>query len=149
VESEAAMNSFASQALVFGGALSALAALAHLACIVIGAPAYRLMGAGERMARAAEARKLRPAIATLAITLVLLIWSAYALSGAGLLGPLPFTKAALVAICAAYIGRALAFPFLKPAFPENSNTFWYVSSGICGLFGLLHLYGTLVLWPVL
>jgi hypothetical protein len=144
-----AMNSFASLALVFGAMLSALAAAAHLACVVIGAPAYRFLGAGERMARAAEARKLRPAIATFAITLVLMIWSAYALSGAGLLGPLPFTRAALVAICAAYIGRALAFPLLKPAFPENSNTFWYVSSGVCGLFGLVHLYGTVILWPAL
>jgi len=139
----------ASQALVFGASLSALAAVAHLACVLIGAPAYRLMGAGERMARAAEARKLRPAMATFVIALMLLIWSAYALSGAGLLGPLPFTKAVLVLICAAYLGRALAFPLLKPAFPENSNTFWYVSSGICGVFGLVHLYGTLLLWPAL
>lgn len=36
------------QALVVGAALSATAAVAHLACILIGAPAYRLMGAGER-----------------------------------------------------------------------------------------------------
>jgi len=139
----------ASQALVFGASLSALAAVAHLACVLIGAPAYRLMGAGERMARAAEARKLRPAMATFAIASLLLIWAAYALSGAGLLGPLPLTKAALVLICAAYLGRALAFPLLKPVFPENSNTFWYISSGICGLFGLVHLYGTLILWPSL
>ena len=139
----------ASQALVFGAALSALAAAAHLACIAVGAPAYRFMGAGERMARAAEARKLRPALATFAISLILLIWSGYALSGAGVLGPLPFTRAALVLICAVYLGRALAFPLLKPAFPENSNTFWYVSSGICGVFGLVHLYGILLLWPVL
>ena len=137
------------EVLIFGAVLSALAAIAHLACIAIGGPAYRFMGAGERMARAAEARKLRPAIATLAISLVLLIWSGYALSGAGVLGPLPFTRAALVLICAAYLGRALAFPLLKPAFPENSNTFWYVSSGICGVFGLVHLYGTLLLWPLL
>jgi len=137
------------EALILGAALSALAALAHLACIAIGAPAYRFMGAGERMARAAEARKLRPAIATFAISLILLIWSGYALSGAGLLGPLPFTRTALVLICAAYLGRALAFPLLKPAFPENSNTFWYVSSAICGVFGVVHLYGTLLLWPVL
>jgi hypothetical protein len=137
------------EVLIFGAVLSALAAIAHLACIAIGGPAYRFMGAGERMARAAEARKLRPAIATLVISLVLLIWSGYALSGAGVLGPLPFTRAALVLICAAYLGRALAFPLLKPAFPENSNTFWYVSSGICGVFGLVHLYGTLLLWPLL
>jgi len=143
------MIGLASQALVLGAALSAFAAVAHLGCIAVGAPAYRFMGAGERMARAAEARKLRPAMATFAISLILLTWSGYALSAAGLLGPLPFTRVALVLICAAYLGRALAFPLLKPAFPENSNTFWYVSSAICGLIGLVHLYGTLLLWPVL
>ena len=145
------MNMFitSSQALLAGAVLSALAAAAHLACIVIGAPAYRLMGAGERMARAAEAGRLRPTAVTLAIVLVLFTWAAYALAGAGVIAPLPFTKAALALICAVYLGRALAFPLLKPAFPENSDTFWFVSSGMCGLAGLVHLYGTLALWQML
>jgi hypothetical protein len=38
---------------------------------------------------------------------------------------------------------------LKPLFPGNSNTFWRVSSGICGFIGLVHLYGMLSLWRVL
>lgn len=143
------MLSLGSQALAVGALLSAAAAVAHLACIVIGAPAYRFMGAGERMARAVEARKLRPTLVTLAIALVLLLWSAYALSGAGLIAPMPFTKVALVLICAAYLARAVGFPLLKPAFPENSNTFWFASSAICGLFGLVHLYGILFLWQTL
>src|SRR6476620_802839 len=94
-------------ALLIGAALSAAAAIAHLACIVIGAPAYRFMGAGERMARAVEARKLRPALVTVGVALILVACSAYALSGAGLIAPLPLTKAALVLICVAYLGRAL------------------------------------------
>ncbi|MBI2769724.1 MAG: hypothetical protein HYX47_08880 [Burkholderiales bacterium] len=138
-----------SAALVLGASLSAAAAIAHLACIAIGGPAYRVMGAGERMARAAEAGKLRPTLVTLAITLVLFSWSAFALSGAGVIGPLPLTKVALVLICAVYLGRAVAFPFLKPVFPGNSATFWGVSSAICGVLGLVHLYGTLSLWPTL
>ena len=143
------MSSIGSQALVVGASLSAAAAVAHLACIVIGGPAYRFMGAGEGMARAAEAGKLRPAAVTFAVTLILFVWSAYALSGAGVIASLPLTKVALVLMCAAYLGRAVAFPLLKPAFPENSNTFWLVSSGICGLFGLVHLYGTVSLWQTL
>jgi hypothetical protein len=140
------MLSLGSQALAVGALLSAVAAVAHLACIVIGAPAYRFMGAGERMARAVKARRLRPTFVTLAVALVLLVWSAYALSGAGLIATLPFTKVALVLICAVYLARAVGFPLLKPVFPENSNTFWLVSSVICGLFGLVHLCGTLLLW---
>ena len=135
-----------SLALLVGAALSTAASLAHLACIVIGAPAYRVMGAGERMARAVEAGQLRPTLVTLVVAGALLVWAAYALSGAGVLGPLPFTKYILVAITAVYVGRAVAFPLLKSSFPENSNTFWLVSSGICGLIGLVHAYGTVSLW---
>lgn len=136
-------------ALVIGGTLSAAAAVAHIACILIGAPAYRFMGAGEKTARAVEARKLRPTLVTLAIAGVLLIWAAYALSGAGVIGHLPLLKFALLAICTVYLGRAIAFPLLKPAFPENSQTFWLVSSGICLIIGLVHAYGVIALWSVL
>ena len=135
-----------SQALLLGAALSATAALAHLACIAIGAPAYRLMGAGERMARAVEAGQLRPTLVTLAVAGVLLVWAAFAFSGAGIVASLPLTKYALVAISVVYLGRAVAFPLLKPSFPENSSTFWLVSSAICGFIGLVHAYGTVSLW---
>ena len=138
-----------SLALLVGASLSALAALAHLACIVIGAPAYRFMGAGERVAHAVEAGQLRPTLVTLAVAGVLLVWAGFALSAAGVVGPLPFTKLALVAISTAYLVRAVAFPLIKSHFPGNSNTFWLVSSGICGLIGLLHAYGTLSLWRTL
>ena len=136
-------------ALVIGASCSAAAAIAHLACIAFGAPAYRLMGAGERMARAVEAGKLRPTFVTLAISGVLLVWAAYALGGAGVIRPLPFTALALPGICAVYLLRAVAFPILKPAFPENSKTFWLVSSGICLFIGLVHLYGVLFVWHAL
>ena len=133
-------------ALVVAAFLSDVAAAAHLACIAIGAPAYRFMGAGERVARAVEAGRRQPTLVTLAIAAMLLLWSAYALSGAGVLAPLPLLKPALLVICALYLGRAVAFPLLKPAFPENSPTFWWVSSAICAVIGTAHAYGTLWLW---
>ena len=137
------------QALTVGAALSAAAAVAHLACIFLGAPAYRFMGAGEKMARAVEAGKLRPTVVTLAIAALLFAWAAYALSGAGVIGRLPFVKLALPAICAVYLLRAVAFPLLKPAFPENSKVFWLVSSSVCLVIGLVHLYGVVWLWSAL
>ena len=137
------------QALIVGASFSAAVAFTHLACIVLGAPAYRFMGAGERMARAVEAGKLRPAFVTLKISGVLVVWAAYALGGAGVIDPLPFSSLVLPAICAVYLGRAVAFPLLKPAFPENSRTFWLVSSGICLLIGLVHLYGVVSVWHTL
>ena len=143
------MSTLGSTALTIGAALSALAAIAHLACIALGPSAYRFMGAGEKMARAVEAGRIKPTVVTLAISAVLLGWAAYALSGAGVIGPLPLTKLALLAITAVYIARAVAFPLLRPAFPENSATFWYVSSGICLVIGLLHAVGLASRWSAL
>ncbi len=137
------------QALAIGACLSAAAAVAHLACIVIGASAYRFMGAGEKMARAAEAGKVQPTLVTLAIAGVLSGWAVYALSGAGIIGRLPFTKLVLLVICSIYIGRAVAFPLLRAVFPENSETFWLVSSGICLCIGLVHAYGLALNWRML
>ncbi|MEN9493427.1 MAG: hypothetical protein RJA63_3876 [Pseudomonadota bacterium] len=136
------MHNLGSHALMIGGTLSALAALAHLACIALGPSAYRFMGAGERMARAVEAGKRKPAIITLAIASILLLWALYAFSGAGIIPRLPLTKIALALISVLYLARAVAFPLLKPAFPENSRMFWWVSSSICLVLGLLHAVGT-------
>jgi hypothetical protein len=134
------------QALIAGGTLTAIAAVAHLACIVMGAPAYRFMGAGEHMARAVEAGKLKPTLVTLAIAAVLLGWAIYAFSGAGVIGPLPFTGFVLPAACAVYLARAVGFPLLKPRFPENSTAFWLWSSGICLVLGLLYAFGSIHVW---
>lgn len=136
-------------ALIAGASLSAMAALAHLACIVIGAPAYRFLGAGESMARAAQAGRLMPTVSTLVISAVLFLWAAYALGAAGVIVQLPLSKLVLPAICAVYLGRAVAYPLLKPVFPENSQTFWLVSSSICLVIGMLHLYGLVSLWHAL
>ncbi|MCS4296122.1 hypothetical protein M2375_004375 [Comamonas sp. BIGb0152] len=137
-------------ALLIGAAFSAVAALAHLACIAIGPKAYRFMGAGERMAQAAEAKYLRPSLVTLSLAGVLFLWTVFALSGAGVLEQrLPLTKWALLGISTVYLARSVASPFLKAKFPENSTAFWLISSGICGCIGLLHAYGTWSLWPTL
>ncbi|WP_370682295.1 hypothetical protein [Comamonas sp. GB3 AK4-5] len=115
----------------------------------MGARAYSWMGASERMVRAVEAGKLQPTLVTLAITAVLFLWAAYAWAGAGVIERLPLTKLALVVICTVYLGRAVAFPFLRPMFPANSPRFWLVSSGICFAMGLLHLVGIASLWTTL
>lgn len=140
------MRDVGSQSLLLGGALTVVASLAHLACIALGAPAYRFMGAGERMARAAEAGKMRPTLVTLAIAALLLLWAGYAFSGAGIAPALPLTKVALALIAVAFLVRALAFPLLRPVFPENSETFWLVSSGICLVLGVLYATGSIALW---
>lgn len=143
------MSSVGMIALAVGGALSAFAAAAHLACIALGAPAYRVMGASDRMVRAAEEGSARPALITLFIAMMLFLWSGYALAGAGVIAPLPLTKSALMVISAIYLLRAVAFPFLKPLFPANTQAFWLVSSAVCLVMGLVHLVGIIDLWGVL
>ncbi len=69
--------------LLLAAALNAIIGVLHLAVIAVGPRWYRLFGAGERMAVAAEKGRWYPALVTAAIACVLLAWSAYALSAAG------------------------------------------------------------------
>lgn len=132
--------------LVAGAALSAVAALLHLACIVFGPRWYRFFGAGERMIQMAANGDWRPVVVTLFIATVLSVWSLYALAGAGLVPALPFTRLALCGITAVYLSRAVAFPFLRPYFSGNSRAFWFWSSTICLGIGVLHLIGLVQVW---
>ncbi|GAB2615230.1 hypothetical protein [Novilysobacter erysipheiresistens] len=132
--------------LVAGAALGVLAALLHLGCIVFGAPWYRFLGAGERMAQLDLAGHWYPPAVTLAIAAMLLVWSAYALSGAGAIRRLPLTRLALCAITGVYLLRGVAFVPLMAYFPGNSAAFWFWSSATCLGFGLIHLVGLLQVW---
>src|SRR5690606_2342350 len=95
--------------LVAGAVLSGLAALLHVACLVVCAPLFRLMGAGEQMAQLYLAGHWYPTVITLLIASVLAGWSAYALSGAGLIRKLPLRRTVLSAITTIYIARGVAF----------------------------------------
>lgn len=125
------------------------AALAHLGCIVFGGDWYRFFGAGEQMARMAEQGLWYPTIVTAVIVLVLLVWALYALSGAEVIKRLPLTKLALLLISSIFLLRGVAFVGLMPIFPENSLTFWFVSSAICFLIGGLFAVGLWQQWSAL
>lgn len=136
--------------LVLGALFSAVAAVLHLACIAFGAPWYRFFGAGEGMARLADAGSPKPAIITLGIASVLFTWSLYALSGAGVIGRLPFARWVLCAITAVYLLRGVAGLGLAMFAPgERSVAFWWWSSAICLAIGVAYLLGTRQAWPQL
>ena len=135
--------------LVLAGALSGAACLAHLAVIVGGAPWYRFFGAGERMARMAEARSLRPTVITLGIAAVLAVWAAYALAGAGLIVPLPLMRPVLAAISAVYLVRGLAPVPVLLVTQGRASPFWIWSSLIVLAFGIVYAVGTWRAWPEL
>ncbi|CAN5591402.1 hypothetical protein BH10PSE14_BH10PSE14_40830 [soil metagenome] len=135
--------------LLAGGVLSGIAALLHFACIVGGPRWYRFFGAGERMVRLAERGSFRPAMITIAIALMLGIWSSYALSGAGLIPRLPLLRTALVMICAIYLLRAAALPLMLARMPDRGTTFLVVSSFVVLVFGLVYLLGIVMAWSQL
>lgn len=132
--------------LIAGAALSALAALAHLGCIVFGASWYRFFGAGEPMVQMVLAGHWQPTVVTLMVAAVLASWSLYALSGAGLLPALPWLRWGLCAITAVYLLRGVAFVWLMPYVPGNSMAFWLWSSAICFGIGTVHLIGLYQVW---
>ncbi|MGI2172153.1 hypothetical protein ACROAE_18490 [Shewanella sp. MF05960] len=140
------LDSRTNKPLIIGAFFSAVAALAHLGCIIFGGDWYRFFGAGEQMAKMAEAGESYPTVVTSVIVIILSIWSIYGLSGARIIGKLPLVRTALVLISSIYVLRGLVFVALMPIFPENSITFWLVSSTICLSIGVLYSVGTYQSW---
>jgi hypothetical protein len=132
--------------LVLAGTASLCAAMLHLACIVGGPEWYRAMGAGEGIATMAARGHWYPTVVTLLIAAVLVVWSLYAWSGAGIIRRLPLLRPVLCAITTVYLVRGVAFMSLQPYFPGNSDTFWYASSGLCLGIGLVHALGLRQEW---
>ncbi|MCY1271865.1 hypothetical protein D9M69_467150 [compost metagenome] len=133
--------------LQLAAAGTALAAALHVGCIVFGPAWYDAMGAGERMVRLVREGRWQPTLITSAITLVLVIWTLYALAGAGMLPALPAARFVLSAITAILLLRGmagLAIARLRPGY--NGARFWVVSSVACLVLGGLYLAGTLQAW---
>jgi hypothetical protein len=132
--------------LMIAAALNALAALLHIGCIVFGASWYRFFGAGERMARLAEAGHWRPTLITSAIVIVLSVWALYAVSGAGAIAKLPLLRTTLCVIAAIYSLRGIAGLAYAAFGAGVSATFWWWSSAICLAFGVVHIIGLAQVW---
>jgi hypothetical protein len=143
------MQSTVNIPLAVGALLSAVAALLHLGIIAGGPAWYRFFGAGERFARAAADGRWYPTVVTLGIAAILLIWSAYALAGAGVVGRPPLLKAALVAITVVYLVRGIAFAPLVLAKGGTLTPFVVWSSVICFGYGVVHLVGLVQRWTAL
>lgn len=136
--------------LITGGVLSLLAAALHLTVIGIGPDGYRFFGAGEQMARMAEAGHWYPAVVTTGIAMILAVWAAYAFSGAGALPRLPFLRTGLVLISLIYLARGLVLipaMVLNPEGPAGITPFIWWSSLIVLGYGVAYALGTWIAWP--
>ncbi len=100
------MGNFGKRLLMFGAAINFGIALLHLAIIVVGAPAYLYFGAADLAAMAAQG-SFMPSVVTFCLAGVFVGFGAYALSGAGILRPLPLVKLGLIMIGSVYTLRGL------------------------------------------
>jgi len=135
--------------LLFAAAGTFFAALLHFACIIWGAPLFRLLGAGDAVIAMLNRGHTQPLIMAAIVGIALLICSAYALSAAGLIMDLPLRRLILLGLIIVFIARGLAFPWLKPFFVGNSDMFWWISSAICLLLAAVHAIGLSQVWSEL
>ena len=134
--------------LLAGGVLTGFASLLHVA-IILGGPAwYRFFGAGDRMAQLAARGSSYPALLTAGLAAVLGVWALYALSGAGLVRPLPLLRPALILIAAVYLARGLlGIPVVLLADDPYTRqlrermTFMLVTSATCLVLGICYAVG--------
>jgi hypothetical protein len=136
-----------------GALLTGVASLLHVA-IMVGGPAwYRFFGAGERMARLAAHGSASPTVVTAVIALVLAVWAAYGLSGAGVIRRLPLLRLALVLIAGVYLARGLLgvpavllveHPYANEL--KGRMTFMSVSSLVCLALGACYARGAASVW---
>ena len=127
---------------------SGFAALVHIGCMIFGSSWYRFFGAGKRMEEWADAGDIRHILITGFITVILTLWSLYALSGAEIIPELPLLNLGLWLITSIYLLRGLAglvvLFFPKWIEKNGSNTsFVLYSSLICVSGGMLYFIGLL------
>jgi hypothetical protein len=143
------MRRLGQSTLRVAGIWSSIFALVHVAVVAAGPTGYRLVGAGEEMARLAEQGSWRPALLTAALAFVFALAAAYAFSAARMLPRLPFLKLGLLATGAVYTIRGL---FLAPQigvltrFPGQMNGRQLLFSLAALFVGLIYLIGTRLSW---
>ena len=98
------------------------------------------------MAIMAEQGNIQPTIITSGIAFVLVIWSLYAFSAAGLIIQLPFVRTIVVIITSIYLLRGLAGFFFVNQPLGRTPEFWLWSSSICLVIALAHIVGLKQVW---
>ncbi|MES1244243.1 MAG: hypothetical protein ABUT39_21740 [Acidobacteriota bacterium] len=135
--------------LIIAGCLSATIAILHVIVIFVGAPAYRYFGAGEDMARQAEAGSILPAAITTVITAVFVIFALYAFGAARLIATPPLLRTGLVTIGVIYTLRGLVLAHQLPALLSNAPGVApkdLVFSAVSLATGIAYLLGTWLSW---
>jgi hypothetical protein len=138
--------------LIAAGALSAVASIAHFACIFGGPDWFIFLGAPKGYAYAAARGAILPYVIAAALGTIIAVWAAFAFSAAGIIRRLPLSRLALVLISAVLLARGFGY-FIVPGAkfwrPDLSLTFMWWSSSICIVMGACFALGTWRAWPAL
>lgn len=140
------MNPVSSKLLYLASAITLFASLLHYACIAWGADGFRFMGAGEAIAQMAERGHWYPAFVAALVGTALWIAALAACAAARGKPKLPLHRWILAVTAVVFMLRGLAFPLLKPVFPENSDAFWLTTSALCLFTGTLYALGAWNFW---
>ena len=133
---------------IIAGVLNIIAGLIHVWCIAGRDGArYRLLGAGEDMARMADAGKMCPHILTAGIAWALLFFGWLAFGEAGLVPRFGFGEGIaanlgryiLWILTAVYIVRGIGPLLASPFVGVFRRRFWIFSSLLILVFGAVHL----------
>lgn len=133
-------------ALFLAAMLTLVASALHFACLMFGAPLFRILGAGDAVVGMAERGHAHPYIMALVVGVALLLFAALSLSLAGVVRTIPYAQYGLACFAFVLTLRGLLFPFLKPYFIGNSDLFWYLSSAFCLALSALIFKGLRDVW---
>ena len=124
-------------------------AVLHVVIIFVGGVGYRYFGAGENMAKAADAGELRPTVITAGLTLMFAVFGMYALSAAGRVRQLPAAKYVVAGIGVLYLLRGLLVApqaWWAYTHPSAVPTRFVMFSGFALLMGIVCLQGVALIW---
>lgn len=148
---------FSNRILFWSGVTAVVGALLHVAILIGGPDWYAFFGAPQRLVEMARAGNLRAPISCLVIATILLLFAAYAFSGAGVIRRLPLLRAALLLIASVLILRGILFIPLVLWRPgalagicdcRNVDTFIVATSIVCLALGIGYAIGARNVWRV-
>ncbi len=137
--------------LAAGCSCAAIAAL-HVVLLVVGAPAYRYFGGGDRLAQLAESGSITPALLTACVAAVLAVFAWYAFAGAAIAVRPPLLLAGLVCIATVFLLRGISvFPQVASllSHPGSIPLRFVAYSAVSFLVGLCYAAGTWRRWHFL
>jgi len=127
-------------------------AVLHVIIIFMKGSGYRYFGAGEQMARAAEAGNPKPTLITAGLTVIFLGFGLYALSAGGQFRRLPLTRWIVLGIGVLYLLRGILVgpqAWWAIQHPDQVPLRFVLFSAVALLLGVVCVYGVMLRWKEL